>query len=101
MDRFLRHGSRETWKDDIFSARASDVQISVSRELHNRCRATDRVFPLSRYNFALILRKIANSDVYTLVGACKYSIISDTNTMEAEGIRQLADCEWLLSSHEM
>lgn len=42
-----------------------------------------------------------NSDVYTLVGTCEYSILSDTNTMETETIRQLTDWGWLLPSHEM
>lgn len=58
MGRFLRHGFHETWKGGIFSARAGDMQISVSRGLHNGCRATDGGFSLSRYKFALILRRV-------------------------------------------
>ncbi|KAI8711829.1 HET domain-containing protein [Fusarium sp. LHS14.1] len=81
------------------TARARNALVSVAEQVASRCEPHDQVFALSEYKFALILRKVEDPHIYTLVGLCEYSVQSNFKVAEVEAIRHLVDWEWLLSDH--
>lgn len=100
LARFLRHGFHAA-SNGMATATAGKVSISAAKQVASRCEPHDRVFSLSRYKFSLILRKVADPHIYTLVGLCEYSVQSNLKTVEVETIRHLVDWEWLLSDGGM
>ncbi|KAF5707133.1 heterokaryon incompatibility het-6 [Fusarium globosum] len=95
MAPYLSRGFQST-TDGTVTVEAGCFKISLSPEVLQRCEPTDRIFRLSHYNFCLITRKKADSDVYTFIGLCIYSNATK-NQREVDAIRHLLDWAWLLS----
>ncbi|RGP76702.1 heterokaryon incompatibility het-6 [Fusarium longipes] len=92
---YLYNGFRVT-ADGMTTATVGQVQVSLPLHVASRCEPTDRIFEVHEYEFFLILRKKADTHIYTFIGLCDYQLSATAWAPKVDAIRYLSDWAWLL-----